>query len=99
PPHPTLPYTTLFRSPPVLSVPAMASAPEQMALTWQFLPGQLAFAPRRCGAKDDISWRSVATRRQKERSLRIAVDTGGTFTDCVWMENGQLQTLKVFSTP
>ena len=31
--------------------------------------------------------------------LVIAVDTGGTFTDCVWMENGRMQMLKVFSTP
>jgi N-methylhydantoinase A len=31
--------------------------------------------------------------------LRIAVDTGGTFTDCVWVEDGQLRILKVFSTP
>jgi N-methylhydantoinase A len=31
--------------------------------------------------------------------LRVAIDTGGTFTDCVWMERGQLKTLKVFSTP
>ena len=30
---------------------------------------------------------------------RIAIDTGGTFTDCVWLENGGLKTLKVFSTP
>ncbi|MGB6386162.1 MAG: hydantoinase/oxoprolinase N-terminal domain-containing protein, partial [Terriglobales bacterium] len=30
---------------------------------------------------------------------RIAIDTGGTFTDCVWMEDGALKTLKVFSTP
>ncbi|MGA2204864.1 MAG: hydantoinase/oxoprolinase family protein [Terriglobales bacterium] len=29
----------------------------------------------------------------------IAIDTGGTFTDCVWMEGGALKTLKVFSTP
>ncbi len=29
----------------------------------------------------------------------IAVDTGGTFTDCVWWEGGALRTLKVFSTP
>jgi N-methylhydantoinase A len=29
----------------------------------------------------------------------IAVDTGGTFTDCVWMENGCVQMVKVFSTP
>ena len=31
--------------------------------------------------------------------LRIAVDTGGTFTDCVWIEEGQIRILKVFSTP
>jgi N-methylhydantoinase A len=31
--------------------------------------------------------------------LRIAIDTGGTFTDCVWVEGGELRTLKVFSTP
>jgi N-methylhydantoinase A len=32
-------------------------------------------------------------------ALRIAIDTGGTFTDCVWVEDGVLRTLKVFSTP
>ena len=42
--------------------------------------------------------------RRKERlgahlELRVAIDTGGTFTDCVWMEGGHLKTLKVFSTP
>ena len=31
--------------------------------------------------------------------IRIAIDTGGTFTDCVWMEDGVVKTLKVFSTP
>jgi N-methylhydantoinase A len=32
--------------------------------------------------------------------LRIAIDTGGTFTDCVWIDNtGRLRMLKVFSTP
>ena len=31
--------------------------------------------------------------------LRIAIDTGGTFTDCVWMEAGRLRMLKVFSSP
>src|SRR5260370_17269245 len=31
--------------------------------------------------------------------IRIAIDTGGTFTDCVWVEDGALKTLKVFSTP
>ncbi len=28
-----------------------------------------------------------------------AVDTGGTFTDCVWIERGKLRMSKVFSTP
>jgi N-methylhydantoinase A len=34
-------------------------------------------------------------------TLRIAVDTGGTFTDCVWIDptTRRLQMLKVFSTP
>ncbi|MFB3815141.1 MAG: hydantoinase/oxoprolinase family protein [Terriglobales bacterium] len=31
--------------------------------------------------------------------LRVAIDTGGTFTDCVWVEGGRLRVLKVFSTP
>ena len=37
--------------------------------------------------------------RVSHRTLRVAIDTGGTFTDCVWVERGQLKTLKVFSTP
>ena len=31
--------------------------------------------------------------------LRIAIDSGGTFTDCVWLDGGYLRVLKVFSTP
>src|SRR5437667_5940772 len=31
--------------------------------------------------------------------MRIAIDTGGTFTDCVYLENGMLAVLKVLSTP
>jgi N-methylhydantoinase A len=31
--------------------------------------------------------------------MRIAIDTGGTFTDCVYFYEGKLQVLKVFSTP
>ncbi len=31
--------------------------------------------------------------------LRVAIDTGGTFTDCVYLAGGVLQVLKVFSTP
>src|SRR5262249_27923611 len=35
----------------------------------------------------------------KDFPLRIAIDSGGTFTDCVWLENSTLRILKVFSTP
>jgi N-methylhydantoinase A len=31
--------------------------------------------------------------------MRIAIDTGGTFTDCVYMKNSTLAVLKVLSTP
>ena len=31
--------------------------------------------------------------------MRVAVDTGGTFTDCVYILDGELQVLKIFSTP
>ena len=31
--------------------------------------------------------------------MRIAIDTGGTFTDCVCLENGKLRVKKIFSTP
>src|SRR5882762_2317793 len=37
--------------------------------------------------------------RTPRPEIRIAIDTGGTFTDCMWVENGSLKTLKVFSTP
>src|SRR5579863_343838 len=30
---------------------------------------------------------------------RVAIDTGGTFTDCVTLRDGELTVLKVFSTP
>jgi N-methylhydantoinase A len=36
----------------------------------------------------------------RSQPLRIAIDTGGTFTDCVWRDDhGRLRMLKVFSTP
>src|SRR5580658_7217090 len=38
-------------------------------------------------------------RRPRTQLLRIAIDTGGTFTDCVWMDRGRIRMLKVFSTP
>ena len=31
--------------------------------------------------------------------MRIAIDTGGTFTDCVALVDGRLRVVKVFSTP
>ena len=31
--------------------------------------------------------------------MRIAIDTGGTFTDCVYVQDGVLRVLKLFSTP
>ena len=31
--------------------------------------------------------------------MRIAIDTGGTFTDCVYFQDGRLQVLKIFSPP
>ena len=36
---------------------------------------------------------------RRSQPLRVAIDTGGTFTDCVWLEAGHLRMLKVFSTP
>src|SRR5690349_21140823 len=43
--------------------------------------------------------RKQSSKQSAQSSLRIAVDTGGTFTDCVWVERGHLKILKVFSTP
>src|SRR5881296_1816081 len=37
--------------------------------------------------------------RKQKSELRIAIDTGGTFTDCVWVERGLIRMMKVFSTP
>lgn len=37
--------------------------------------------------------------RTLHRPFRIAIDSGGTFTDCLWIEGNQLRILKVFSTP
>jgi len=36
---------------------------------------------------------------QPPSTLRVAIDTGGTFTDCVWIDRGRIRLLKVFSTP
>ncbi|HEV2112633.1 MAG TPA: hydantoinase/oxoprolinase family protein, partial [Terriglobales bacterium] len=40
-----------------------------------------------------------STEARHPHELLVAIDTGGTFTDCVWMEAGELRSLKVFSTP
>ena len=31
--------------------------------------------------------------------MRVAIDTGGTFTDCVTLRDGEIEVLKVASTP
>ncbi|HET9650701.1 MAG TPA: hydantoinase/oxoprolinase family protein [Usitatibacter sp.] len=41
---------------------------------------------------------SPNAKRKTPGELRVAVDTGGTFTDCVWLERGELRIKKVFST-
>ncbi|MBV9480589.1 MAG: hydantoinase/oxoprolinase family protein, partial [Acidobacteria bacterium] len=46
-----------------------------------------------------LPYRLLMGRGPRNKSTRIAVDTGGTFTDCVWIDGGQLRVLKVFSTP
>src|SRR6266853_5358307 len=63
------------------------------------------FMPRASHSELRSAHRPEATSESKaaDKSVRatrsIAIDTGGTFTDCVWVENGALKTLKVFSTP
>ena len=37
--------------------------------------------------------------RNPVSTLRVAIDTGGTFTDCVWADRGRLRMIKVLSTP
>ncbi len=37
--------------------------------------------------------------RSSKQTLRVAVDTGGTFTDCIWVQGGRVRMRKVFSTP
>ena len=55
--------------------------------------------PRR---KSCARWYAIVrlnSMRRPAQPLRIAIDTGGTFTDCVWVEGGRVRMLKVFSTP
>ncbi|HEV7519462.1 MAG TPA: hydantoinase/oxoprolinase family protein [Candidatus Angelobacter sp.] len=51
-----------------------------------------------------IRKKSISPARKRSPSgtrnaLRIAIDSGGTFTDCVWLQDSTLRILKVFSTP
>ncbi len=41
----------------------------------------------------------MASSSRARAALRIAIDSGGTFTDCVWREDSTLRILKLFSTP
>jgi len=41
----------------------------------------------------------MPVRNPRQRHIRVAIDSGGTFTDCVWVERGRVRMLKVFSTP
>jgi len=46
-----------------------------------------------------LAFRFPVKNRIPSRQFCVAIDTGGTFTDCVWAEAGKLRMLKVFSTP
>lgn len=41
----------------------------------------------------------MRAKESREQTLRIAIDTGGTFTDCVCLADGKLAVKKIFSTP
>ncbi len=43
--------------------------------------------------------KTTTTQRRERKPLRIAIDSGGTFTDCIWLHASALRILKVFSTP
>jgi len=46
-----------------------------------------------------VTFSTAMPRRSQTSHLRIAIDTGGTFTDCVWVDRGRVRMLKIFSTP
>jgi N-methylhydantoinase A len=48
-----------------------------------------------CGGSD---LESRHTTIREHNLLRAAIDTGGTFTDCVYLDSGELRVLKLFST-
>ena len=49
--------------------------------------------------KKSISDENNSSSPRAGAPLRIAIDSGGTFTDCVWLQDSALRILKVFSTP
>ncbi len=50
-----------------------------------------------------MGWPGIPSGRdstiREPNDLRVAIDTGGTFTDCVYLDDGELRVLKLFSTP
>ncbi len=50
-------------------------------------------------ARGDVTLTIPMPRSSGKLPMRIAVDTGGTFTDCVWIDRGRIRMTKVFSTP
>jgi len=36
---------------------------------------------------------------RRSAPICVAIDSGGTFTDCIWVDRGKVSVLKVFSTP
>lgn len=54
---------------------------------------------RNTAAEWDVTLTIRMPRSSSKLPMRIAVDTGGTFTDCVWIDRGKICMTKVFSTP
>jgi N-methylhydantoinase A len=46
-----------------------------------------------------VNIRLPKNKTTQRSALRIAIDSGGTFTDCIWLQDSDLRILKVFSTP
>src|SRR6202035_3720560 len=59
-----------------------------------------ASAPEDLGTFGRLLIFRIQSMPRRPQPLRVAIDTGGTFTDCVWTDaNARLRMLKVFSTP
>lgn len=50
-------------------------------------------------AAAQLPWSEGLRLNDGERFLRIAIDSGGTFTDCVYLDGNDLRVIKLFSTP